>query len=172
MQLAPPHACRRHCELVADLQRPIALSDRVRDCAIGPRRAVMARKSDEPRTAGTDLRDRARNIALTDRSPRRVGIANGRLQQEWRAECMYRQVQAAVDRADRHIKNQLADGEHALNTGMAAAADEHEAEAAYVHDDRLLGDRTEPEHHLRQRRQEGDARAIARGPVVRTTSAR
>ena len=41
---------------------------------------------------------------------------------------------------------------------MAAAADEHEAEAAYVHDDRLLGDRTEPEHHLRQRRQEGDAR--------------
>src|SRR5256886_17270109 len=90
MQLAPPHACRRHCELVADLKRPIALTERVRECAIGPRRAVMARKRDEPRTAGTDLRDRARNIALTDRSPRRGGGSNGRLPQELRGGGTYR----------------------------------------------------------------------------------
>ncbi len=70
---------------------------------------------------------------------------------------MHGQMEAAEDALNWHVERALSDSQHALNPRMTAAANEDEAKASNVDHERLLSDGSEPEHHLWQWRQDGNA---------------
>src|SRR5260370_10748769 len=107
--------------------------------------------------AGFDLLQHVLGAGLADRLPGRMRVARYRLRYQRGSGRMDGQVQPADHGPDRDVEDLFGDSQDLLDPRMAVAADQDQAGATDIDQQRLFGDVAKPEQHPRQRRQHGHA---------------